>query len=233
MHFNPIYENDVLKFNTPLSESFSPYDYNGGTVVAIAGADYAVIASDTRLSSERIIYTREQSKLFQLSEKSIIGFSGCWCDVLTFTRLLESHLQHYRLQNNKIMSTIAIAQATSTMLYYKRFFPFSMQTVLAGLDSDGTGCVFGYDPLGHYERCNSQSLGSGGRFIRPFFDNWISSESRSCAHIASMELDDAITIIKDAYISVAERDIYTGDNVEIKIITQEGINGDTFKLRKD
>ena len=30
--------------------SFSPYSDNGGSLVAIAGDDYAVIASDTRLS---------------------------------------------------------------------------------------------------------------------------------------------------------------------------------------
>jgi len=44
--------------------SFSPSQTS--SVVAIAGEDYAVIASDTRLSAGYQIYTREQPKLFNL-----------------------------------------------------------------------------------------------------------------------------------------------------------------------
>jgi len=35
--------------------SFNPYSMNGGTIVGIAGEDYALIASDTRLCEESII----------------------------------------------------------------------------------------------------------------------------------------------------------------------------------
>ncbi|CAG2055345.1 unnamed protein product [Timema podura] len=43
----------------PKQVGFSPYADNGGSIVAIAGEDYAIIASDTRLSSGFSIYTRE------------------------------------------------------------------------------------------------------------------------------------------------------------------------------
>jgi hypothetical protein len=36
--------------NVPNEHRFSPYADNGGSLVAIAGDDYAVIASDTRLT---------------------------------------------------------------------------------------------------------------------------------------------------------------------------------------
>ena len=37
----------------PIEHRFSPYQENHGSVVAIAGKDFAVIASDTRLSGQR------------------------------------------------------------------------------------------------------------------------------------------------------------------------------------
>lgn len=61
--------------------------------MAIAGDDFAVIGSDTRLSSNYSIYTRDQSKLFKLSEHTVLGCSGCWCDTLQLTKVVKAQMQ--------------------------------------------------------------------------------------------------------------------------------------------
>lgn len=43
----------------------------------------------------------------------------------------------YRHEHNKEMTTPAIAAMLSTMLYYRRFFPYYTYNIIAGLDSDG------------------------------------------------------------------------------------------------
>ena len=79
-------------YGAPVRERrFSPYVDNHGSVVAIAGADFVVVASDTRLSgSGYSILTREQPKLFELSESTVLASTGCWCDVLSFARLANA-----------------------------------------------------------------------------------------------------------------------------------------------
>lgn len=46
-------------------------------------------------------------------------------------------------------------------------------------------------------------------------------------------LDQALKIVKDAFISAGERDIYTGDWVDIAIVTKDGIKAERFILKKD
>src|SRR5258708_4620807 len=46
---------------------FDPYSENGGTILAIAGEDFSVIAGDTRQSEGYNIQTRYAPKVFRLS----------------------------------------------------------------------------------------------------------------------------------------------------------------------
>ena len=50
----------------PVEHRFDPYASNGGTILAIAGADFSVIAGDTRQSEGYSIQTRYAPKVFRL-----------------------------------------------------------------------------------------------------------------------------------------------------------------------
>ncbi|XP_046389645.1 proteasome subunit beta type-1 [Ischnura elegans] len=217
----------------PKQSYFSPYADNGGSIVAVAGDDYAIIGCDTRLSSGFSIYTREQSKLFRLSANTVLGCSGCWCDTLTLTRVLEARLKMYLHEHHKQMSTPAVAQMLSTMLYYKRFFPYYISNILAGLDVDGKGCVYSYDPIGHCERTTYRAGGSAGALLQPLLDNQIGLKNMENVSSDPIPLDRALAVLKDVFISAAERDIYTGDSIFINIITKDGIKEEKFMLRQD
>ena len=54
----------------PTQQSFNPYTENGGTILAIAGADFSVIAGDTRQSEGYSIQTRYAPKVFRLYVRS-------------------------------------------------------------------------------------------------------------------------------------------------------------------
>ncbi|XP_076316262.1 proteasome subunit beta type-1-like [Tachypleus tridentatus] len=226
-------ETVVSTYGGPKQTYFSPYADNGGSIVAIAGEDYAVIASDTRLSAGFSIYTREQSKLYKLSQKTVLGCAGCWCDILTFTRFLEARMKMYENEHHKQMSTPAVAQLITTMLYYKRFFPYYVSNVLAGIDADGRGCVYSYDPIGHCEKVQYRTGGSSSALIQPLLDNQIGFKNMQGVTPLPIVKERAVGIIKDVFISAAERDIYTGDGIVMNIITKDGVEEEKFSLRKD
>lgn len=220
---------------TPFERRFEPYDFNGGTTVVIAGDDYAIAAGDTRMSTGYEILSRDQSKLFELSSKTVLATAGCQTDVITLRRMIAARLSQYEHKNSKVMSTSAAAQLLSVTLYYRRFFPYYAFCLVAGLDEEGRGAVYGYDAIGSYKRDDYGAMGSGQNFLVPILDSLIGHKNRETGSDPKRRIsaEEAVAIVKQVFIVATERDIYTGDSVEIKLIKKEGITTETFKLKAD
>lgn len=77
----------------PREQSFSPYQNNGGTCLAIAGKDFCIVAADSRLSLGYSILSRTSPKVAQLTSKCCIASSGCQADMITLQKLLKFRLQ--------------------------------------------------------------------------------------------------------------------------------------------
>lgn len=217
----------------PMQRHFEPYSQNGGTVVGIAGEDFAVIASDTRLSEGYSIHTRECPKLFKLTPHAVLGACGFHGDVLTMTKVVEHRLVQFEHDHEKKMSAQSIAQMLSTILYSRRFFPYYVYNILAGIDDHGKGCVYSYDPVGSYEREEFRAGGSAAALLQPLLDNQIGLKNQQNVQKVSLTKEKTVALIKDIFTAAGERDIYTGDRVEIMIITKDGVERDSWQLRRD
>ncbi|XP_072014601.1 proteasome subunit beta type-1-B-like [Amphiura filiformis] len=217
----------------PRQHYFSPYSWNGGTVLAVSGDDFALIASDTRLSEGFSIHSRNIPKTYQLTDGVVLGSCGFHGDVLTLSKVLGARLKMYEHEHHKKMSCKAVAAMLSTILYYRRFFPYYTYNILAGLDEEGKGCVFSFDPVGSYEREQYRAGGSASALLQPLLDNQIGGLNQEGWNNQSLSLDKAIALVKDVFISAAERDIYTGDGILLNIVTKDGVRQESFPLRRD
>eukprot|EP00049_Salpingoeca_infusionum_P017792 m.354384 g.354384 ORF g.354384 m.354384 type:complete len:215 (+) comp16997_c0_seq1:240-884(+) len=213
--------------------SFDPYSQNGGTVLGIAGEDYAIIASDTRLSEGYSIHSRDVSKLYPLNGVTVLGCTGFHGDVITLVKRVEMRQKSYAFTHRKDMSTTATAQMLATMLYGKRFFPYYTYNILGGIDSEGKGCVYSYDPVGSYEREVFRAAGTASSLLQPLLDNQVGFKNQEGKERVPIPMDRAVAMVKDVFSSAAERDIYTGDAVAIAIITKDGVKYEQFPLRRD
>ena len=77
----------------PYEKSFSPYDFNGGTTLAISGEDYAIVAADTRLSSGYEILSRNVTKLHELTPRCVLGSAGCKTDIDQLRSVLDINMK--------------------------------------------------------------------------------------------------------------------------------------------
>ncbi|KAK2567138.1 Proteasome subunit beta type-1-B [Acropora cervicornis] len=224
---------DTLSAAGPVQHYFSPYTFNGGTILAIAGEDFSVIATDTRLSQGFSIHTRYSPKSYQLTNSTVLGCAGFHGDCLTLTKVIKARLQMYEHEHGSEMSCPAIAQMLSTELYYRRFFPYYTYNILAGLDSEGKGCVYSFDPVGSYERETYRACGSASSLLQPLLDNQIGFKNQQGVTEVPLRKNKAPFLVEDMFNAAAERDIYTGDKVFFSLITIDGISEQVFPIRKD
>ena len=191
----------------------------------------------------------------------MIGSPGFLADAVTLQKHLHARHVMYQHNHGKPMSCPAMAQARphlgvalphralkangvllcaqllSNTLYYKRFFPYYAFNICAGLDLEGKGCVYTYDAIGSYERTGYSCQGSGQALIMPVLDNQLKAVSpllhppRSSA--TPLTEAEAIDLVKDCFASAGERDIFTGDSVDICVINAAGIRHETLQLKLD
>ncbi|KAF6005403.1 Proteasome subunit beta type-1 [Cyanidiococcus yangmingshanensis] len=218
--------------------SWSPYVDNGGTVLALAGRDYAVVAADTRFSVGFSVPSRNLTKIVRLTDQAVLASAGMGADRQYLHKILRSRLEVYKYQHQKQMSLSAIAQLLSNTLYSRRFFPIYAFNVLGGIDDNtGEGFVFGYDAIGSFEKVKVVCSGSGQTLVQPVLDQQLAGRQKydlpDDQRMASLSLDEAIELTRDVFNSAAERDILTGDAVEIYAVTGSGVRYERHSLRQD
>ena len=220
-----------------IQHRFSPYEWNGGTVISVAGKDFCVIACDKRLAAGYNIKSRNISRAFQLSDKTVIACGGCHADVQALYNNLKYRSVMYKFDHGHDMSTVAAAQLLSNTLYQKRFFPYYALAVTAGLDEDGVGYCAGYDAVGSYLRSRDgyTANGSAAAVAMPILDNALGKHGVSSGLEEKPEYtkDQVVEMVKDVFITVGERDILCGDAVDIYVITKDGTEHSIFDLKAD
>jgi len=124
-------------------------EYNGGAVVAMAGDHCVGIASDHRLGIRQLTTVAMNfGKTFQLTDKCYIGLAGLATDVQTFSELMNFKIKLFNLREERSMPTPMVKAMVGSSLYEKRFGPWLVEPVLAGLDHDNNPILSSYDFIG-------------------------------------------------------------------------------------
>lgn len=220
---------------------FNPYgDSGGGSTLAIAGSDFAILAGDTRQSTGYSIDSRDASQIFDVGDGLLVSSNGFSADAKQLVDDLRQQIKWYHHNNNDHkISVKAAARVTMMVLYGKRFFPYYVNPIMIGLTEKGDGAVYSFDPLGSYDREPSRAAGHASELLVPFLDNQVSFENQldpetgKYRERVNLDLKTAIDLVKDAFTGAAERQIKIGDTLEIFILTKDGVTKEEYPLRRD
>ena len=228
------------------------YADNGGTTLGITGNDFAILAGDTRSTSGYSINTRYAPKVFRIGGDdetgegahivlSVVGFAA---DGNALKERLDAIVKMYRYHHGKKMTVKACAQRLATILYQKRFFPYYTNAILGGLDEDGKGALYSYDPVGSYEREQCRTAGAAASLIMPFLDNQVNFKNQyipgsgeghalQARVVEPLPRQEVEQLVRDAFTSAVERHIEVGDGLQMLVVTKEGIEEHFVPLKRD
>lgn len=225
--------------SVPIEHQFNPYADNGGTILGIAGADFALLAGDTRHTSGYSINSRNQPKVFEVGDNLVVSANGFSADGTALVDAIKRRITWYHYNHNRQLEIKSAARMIQHLLYNKRFFPYYVHTMMVGLDPQGRGAVYSYDPVGSYEREQCRAGGAAASLIMPFLDNQVNLKNQMDPSTGeplkpvNLTVDQAVKLVLDAFTSATERNIHVGDGLDIMIVTKSGVEKKYFPLKRD
>ena len=129
----------------------SIFEYNGAAIVAMAGKECVSIGCDLRLGIQNQTLATDYKKVYRLHDHLYFGLAGLGTDAQTLTNLFRFRHNLYKLREERNMRPTTFGEFVSSILYEKRFGPYYVGPVIAGLEDDGKPYLCGMDSIGAME----------------------------------------------------------------------------------
>jgi len=195
-----------------IARDLDPLKIKGTTTIALKCLDGVVLAADTRATLlPGFIASKAVKKIYRITGNVGMTIAGIPAEAENLLDLLKANASLYQIQRNRIMPVRSVAGLASHVLFSQRFFPYAVQIVIAGYDTEGYH-AFSLDPFGSLMEDNVIATGSGSPIAHGVLEN---------EYKEGISLSEGLLIAVKAITAAMKRNIYTGDDFNMAAITRE------------
>lgn len=201
-------------------------DYNGGLVIAMKGKNCVAIASDKRLGAQNHTVAMDFKKIYEVGPQLYIGLPGFASDTITVSQRLQFRVNLYELRENRKIKPKTLMALTSNMLYERRFGPYFIEPVVAGLDpktnepyianADVIGCINEPNDFVVCGTSEEMAFGMCEALWKP-----------------DLEPDDLFEVISQSLVNAFDRDAGAGWGGVVYLIEKDKVTVKHLKTRMD
>ncbi|CAB3387722.1 Hypothetical predicted protein [Cloeon dipterum] len=190
------------------------------------GDNCVAIASDLRFGVQAQTLALDFEKVFPMGPHLYLGLPGLATDTLTVRDRLKFRLNLYELRESRKIHPKTFSALVSNMLYERRFGPYFVEPVIAGLDPvtfepyvcnmDLIGCINEPEDFVVAGSCTEQLYGMCEALWEP-----------------NLKPDDLFETCSQAIVNAFDRDAVSGWGAIVHIIEKDKITSRKIKTRMD
>jgi len=184
----------------------------GTTTLAMKCVDGVIMATDTRATMlPGFVAHKRVKKVYEVTRNIGMTITGIPAEAINLLDLLKANASVYQLQRKRMIPVRAVAGLASTILFSQRYVPYVVQVIIGGYDDEGYH-LYSLDPFGSAIEDNMIATGSGSPVAYGVLENRYNEK---------MTLDEGLTLALKAVTAAMKRNIYTGDDFNMAMITVE------------
>ena len=193
----------------------------GATTVGLIYRDGVLLASERKVSYGYFVMSKSARKVFKITSTIGAACAGLVGDMQILAKEASAYANIYTYENDHPISVKATAKLIGSLLFQKRLMPYFTQTIIGGIDQDGPS-LYVLDLLGSVLPDKYASVGSGTEISMGVLED---------EYKDNMSLDEAKDLMKRAIKAALARDAASGGDVDLLIISKEGIKTEIIELK--
>jgi proteasome beta subunit len=193
-----------------MQENIEKLALKGTTTVGVVCTDGVILSSDTRVTMGYFVAHKQGKKIYQIDDHIGMTISGGVADAQYVVEILKVNAKLYKLNNGRPMPIQSAARLVSNVLFSARG-GLMAQILVGGYDSTGPH-VFSLDPLGSLLEEKCVATGSGSPIAYGVLEDKFKE---------GLTVKEILPVVVRAVDSAMKRDIASGNNYDIAVITKD------------
>lgn len=191
------------------------------SIVGIVCKDGVVVGADRRSTAGTIVLSKDSKKIRKVTDYLIAAYTGGVADIQLTNKILAAELRLKELRT-RVRPTVEEASHLLSMLTYRgirtpSMIPSIVGTLVAGIDPDGNIALFTVEPAGSVIEVEDYdaNFSSGMPYILGLLEREYKKD---------ITVQEGIELAKECIKSSTQRDIGSGNGIDVFSLTKSGIN---------
>jgi len=184
----------------------------GTTTLSFVCKDSVVAAAEHRATMGTMIAHKVAKKIYKIDEHMLLTTAGLVGDAQVLARYLMAEAELYKMEREEKMPVEGAATLMANILNQRKFYPYYVQLIVAGVDDTGPH-VFSLDAAGGSIEDIYTSTGSGSPFVLGVLED---------GYKEGMDVEEGINLALKAMVAAMKRDSASGNGIDIVVITPKG-----------
>nr|MDO8112139.1 proteasome subunit beta [Candidatus Sigynarchaeota archaeon] len=197
--------------------------HTGTTTVGIVVKNAVILGADKRATEGFYVASKTADKIHKVSSNVAMTIAGSVADAQYLIDLMAAESKLYELQNGRKIAVNTVVKILANELYRAKYpMPYEVQHIVGGVDGEGPK-IYDVGGDGSILKETYTSTGSGSLYAYGVLED---------EYKEGLTIEEGVNLVKKAVKAAISRDIFTGNGIDIFIITKDKIEKKSFDLKK-